>query len=51
MEKYIVDGKVKGDPQKGMVFYQTICYRCHGLDGNKINFGNEREPKYLGGAA
>ncbi|MBF0285514.1 MAG: hypothetical protein HQL51_13770 [Magnetococcales bacterium] len=51
MEPWIVDGKVKGDAQKGRVFYQTICYRCHGLDGKKINFGDEKEPEYLGGAA
>ncbi|MBF0428402.1 MAG: hypothetical protein HQL94_05720 [Magnetococcales bacterium] len=48
MEKYVQGEQILGNPEKGKDFYQTICYRCHGIDGKKINFGTCKEPEYLG---
>lgn len=38
MDKYI-DSKtkaVKGDAEKGKPYYETMCSKCHGLDGKKV---------------
>jgi len=37
MDQYIdrQSGKSKGDAKKGRAYYDTICTRCHGMDGKK----------------
>ena len=37
MDLYIdrSSGKSKGDAKKGRAYYDTICTRCHGMDGKK----------------
>lgn len=52
MSLFIDDtGKAKGDPERGQLFFQTICAFCHGIDGKEINFGTDKEPEYLGNVA
>lgn len=52
MAKYIdAQGKGRGDPKRGIQFFQTICAFCHGLDGKKINFGTQDNPEGLGATA
>lgn len=38
MAKYIdaTTKKVKGDPAKGEVYFNTVCAGCHGFDGKKV---------------
>ena len=38
MNKYIdlSSKKVKGDPAKGEVYFNTVCAGCHGTDGKKV---------------
>ena len=43
--------KAKGDKAKGARIFVTVCAKCHGFDGKKINFGDEKEPEYLGTVA
>ncbi len=40
--------KVRGDVRRGAALYETICAKCHGLDGKQINFGDEKKPEYVG---
>lgn len=42
------DKSVKGDPAKGKVKFNATCAACHGNDGKKINFGDEKTPEYIG---
>ncbi|MFN3078124.1 MAG: c-type cytochrome, partial [Alphaproteobacteria bacterium] len=44
-------GRFKGDPARGKGPYQNLCAVCHGHDGKAQNFGNPREPEYLGTVA
>ncbi|MBT3190666.1 MAG: cytochrome c [Anaerolineae bacterium] len=49
---YVNDDKtVNGDVATGQEFYQAGCARCHGDDGQEINFGDDDNPKYLGDVA
>ena len=53
MDKYI-DRKskmAKGNLANGDRIYNTICVKCHGADGKKINFKDEKKPEYLGTVA
>ena len=43
--------QVNGNPYKGGRIFQTICARCHGVDGKMMNFGSSDEPEYLGTVA
>ena len=43
--------KAKGDAARGARVYTTVCGKCHGVDGKKINFGDEKEPEYVGTVA
>jgi cytochrome c553 len=36
MARFVEGGKVKGNGDKGEVYYNTICAGCHGLDGKKL---------------
>ena len=48
MSQYVNEDKtVNGDPESGKNLYSQGCTRCHGSDGQKINFGSEDEPEYL----
>ena len=42
------DKTVNGDPARGKVKFEDTCSACHGLDGKKLNFGNEAEPEFVG---
>lgn len=47
----IIDPKSKavgGDVGHGAEIFQTVCSVCHGLDGKLINFGDEKEPEFIG---
>lgn len=44
-------GRVKGEPVRGAPLYQNVCARCHGADGQTLNFGTAGEPSYLGSEA
>jgi cytochrome c553 len=43
--------QVNGNPYKGGRIFQTICARCHGADGKKMNFHTAEDPEYLGTVA
>lgn len=43
--------KAYGDIDNGNRVYQTICAKCHGADGKKINFGTEKKPDFVGNVA
>ncbi len=56
MDQYI-DRKtslVRGNLDRGALFFQTVCVICHGFDGARITFKSEstalaiKEPKYMG---
>ncbi len=57
MDQYI-DRKtklVRGNLDRGALFYQTVCVICHGFDGARITFKNETtvlaavdDPRYMG---
>ncbi|UCF31450.1 MAG: cytochrome c [bacterium] len=32
------DGTVKGDPARGKPLYESVCAKCHGKDGNNLDF-------------
>jgi cytochrome c2 len=36
MARYIDGGKVKGNADKGEIYFNTLCAGCHGLDGKKL---------------
>lgn len=42
------DGVVKGKPEKGKAVFQTVCAACHGFDGKSLNWGDDKEPGYVG---
>lgn len=44
--------EAQGDPVDGAFFFHAICVRCHGADGRRINFSdNKKNPVYLGAIA
>lgn len=49
-----VDYKTKkpvgGDAGRGKTLY-ALCAACHGPDGKKLNFGDEKEPEFVGTVA
>ncbi len=45
------DGTVSGDPANGRDMFEGTCAACHGVDGKKINFGDDEEPEYVGTVA
>lgn len=53
MDQYIDRGskKAKGNLGNGERVYMTVCTKCHGDDGKKINFKDEKKPEYLGTVA
>ena len=52
MTHYIdINKRVKGDRFNGGRLYATVCLRCHGADGKKINFGGDKKPKFMGAEA
>jgi thiosulfate dehydrogenase len=53
MDRYIdrATKKAHGNPQSGAQFFQTICANCHGFDGREINFGDDKEPEFVGTVA
>ncbi|MBI3914788.1 MAG: c-type cytochrome [Chloroflexi bacterium] len=42
------DKSVKGDAEKGKTTFRATCAACHGSDGKKINFGDDKTPEYVG---
>ncbi|MDH3943740.1 MAG: cytochrome c [Anaerolineae bacterium] len=52
MSMYINEDKsANGDAEKGKALYEGTCARCHGDDGQGINFGSDDDPEYMGGLA
>ncbi len=53
MDRYIdrATKKAHGDIRRGAQFFQTICANCHGYDGRKINFKDDKNPEYVGTVA
>lgn len=53
MDRYIdrATKKARGDTLRGAQFFQTICANCHGFDGKLMNFGDEKEPEFVGTVA
>jgi mono/diheme cytochrome c family protein len=52
MTPYInADKTVNGDLANGQVVFEAGCARCHGEDGQGINFGEEDDPTFLGDLA
>lgn len=43
--------KAKGDADRGRMLFQGICAACHGFDGKSLNFGDDKEPEFLGTVA
>ncbi len=41
-------GDVKGDPKKGASIFQTNCAACHGFQGQALNWGDDKEPGFVG---
>lgn len=37
----------KGDATQGKEKYQEVCTKCHGPEGNAINFGDIEEPEFI----
>ncbi len=50
MNKYIdaKSGDVKGDPKMGAPVFQTTCASCHGFDGRALDWGDDKEPGFIG---
>lgn len=42
------DTSAKGDATAGETLYGQVCVRCHGPQGNAINFQSLAEPEFLG---
>lgn len=40
--------KAKGDVEHGHKLYQAVCAACHGFDGKSLNFGDAKEPEFVG---
>ncbi len=45
------DKTVTGDPSIGKEMFTGTCAACHGIDGKKINFGDQDDPEYIGTVA
>ncbi|MBW8011885.1 MAG: cytochrome c [Chloroflexi bacterium] len=45
------DKSVNADASLGEALYEQACARCHGDDGQGINFGDEADPTYAGDVA
>lgn len=43
--------KANGDMRIGEHVFADMCVRCHGIKGNDINFGDRKEPEYIGTVA
>lgn len=47
--KWVSDkGVVKGKPERGKAVFQTVCAACHGFDGRALDWGDEKEPGFVG---
>lgn len=42
------DKKSIGDEANGGRIFLATCVKCHGVDGKKINFKDEKTPEYIG---
>lgn len=53
MDQYIERDtrKASGDTERGARIYQTICARCHGVDGRFLNFNTAENPVFVGTVA
>jgi len=49
MRPYIKeDGTINGDVDNGNALYNTNCAKCHGANGNLIDFGDGERVEYVG---
>ncbi len=53
MDEYIdrKTHKASGDHVRGARIYQTVCARCHGVDGKFLNFNTAEDPAFVGTVA
>lgn len=42
------DGTVNGNKERGAAMFQNTCAACHGFDGRALNWGDEKNPSYIG---
>ena len=49
----ICDGQtaVTGNTAVGQGWFNNLCWSCHGLDGQELNFGTDEDPEYIGTVA
>lgn len=47
---YYVDakGNVNGNPDRGKGIFQNVCAACHGFAGTALNWGDEKDPNFIG---
>ena len=43
--------KAKGNIDNGRKLYQAVCAACHGFDGKLLNFGDDKNPEFVGTVA
>lgn len=42
------DKAVIGNADRGKQIFQNVCAACHGFDGKALNWGDDKEPGYVG---
>ena len=43
--------RANGNVDRGRKLYQNVCAVCHGFDGKLLNFGDAKNPEYVGTVA
>ena len=43
--------RANGNVERGRKLYQNVCAVCHGFDGKLLNFGDTKNPEYVGTVA
>ena len=47
--KYVKpDKSVLGDEAPGKAMFQNVCAACHGFDGKALNWGDDKDPGFVG---
>ena len=48
---YAAKKPIGGNAARGKTSYNELCAGCHGADGKKLNFGDDKKPEYVGTVA
>ena len=48
---YATKKPIGADAARGKSAYDKLCTGCHGPDGKKLNFGDDKKPEYVGTVA